>query len=130
MDVDRRERLYLAAWATGAVFLVTTFAALTMTKAYRPGDLAGVLLWTNIVLGIGASQPPLYAYMKHRRGQDHDDRADTLALFAGAAIIMTVPAFSIFGIGADLWVKSFTLAAGVLVIRLIRQASLGRTQER
>jgi hypothetical protein len=123
MDLDRRERLYLSAWATGAVFLVTTFAALTMASAYRPGELAGVVLWTNIVLGIGASQPPLYAYMKRRRGADHDDRADTIALAAGAGIVLTVPAWSVLDVGADLWLTAVTLAAGVLTIRLVRQAS-------
>lgn len=123
MDLDRRERLYLSAWATGILFLVTTFAALTMAGAYRPGEMAGVVLWTNIVLGIGASQPPLYAYMKRRRGTSHDDRTDTLALAAGAGIVLTVPAWSILGVGADLWVTAVTLAAGVLSIRLVRQAS-------
>lgn len=123
MDLDRRERLYLSAWATGILFLVTTFSALTMASAYRPGGLAGVVLWTNIVLGIGASQPPLYAYMKHRRGEDHDGRADTVTLIAGALIILSVPAWSILGVGADLWVTAVTLALGVLTIRLVRQAS-------
>ncbi len=123
MGLDRRERLYLSAWASGILFLVTTFSALTMISAYRPGELAGVVLWTNIALGIGASQPPLYAYMKRRRGADHDDLADTLTLASGALIVLSVPLWSFLGVGVDLWVTAVTLAAGVVIIRLVRQAS-------
>lgn len=121
MDLDRRERLQLTAWAVGLWLLVSTFFGLVMFQVYTvPDGLFNWFMLVLILLGLLASQPSFVNFRAKVGELDREpfDRVPALMRVAGALVVLSVPAQAIVGIESPLWMRANTLAAGVVVFRI------------
>ncbi|MDY6771099.1 MAG: hypothetical protein SV186_04040 [Candidatus Nanohaloarchaea archaeon] len=124
--MQQAERSNLYAWAVGLWFMITTFAGLVFLGSYT-GPRHGVVLWTNILLGVLASQPAFFAASESLYGNTPLSSrqvalAPKLSMAGAAGIILSIPGYALLGVETTMLMTVNTLASGVVIYTMARQA--------